>query len=161
MAAPGALYTIGYQGASLQAFVDTLKSAGVCTLVDVRHQPFSMRPEFRKAALEKSLAEAGIAYRHLKPLGNPPDSRDAAKAGDQARYRDLFQAHLGLPPARAAMDEVVALCGQGAAALMCLERKPEDCHRSMVADRIAALSGLAVAHLHPAGNPPAEQPRLL
>lgn len=155
------LYTVGYQGASLQAFIGCLKDAGVRTLVDVRYQPFSMRPEFRRAALEAALGEAGIAYRHLKPLGNPPESRDAAKAGDEARYRLLFQAHLDRAETRAAMDEVIALCGQGAAALMCLERKPKDCHRLLVADRIAGLSGLAVAHLDPAAKKQAEQPRLL
>ncbi len=161
MAPASALYTIGYQGASLAAFIETLKSSGVRTLVDTRYQPFSMRPEFRQRALAEALEKSGIAYRHLKPLGNPPESRDAAKAGDEARYRELFQAYLDRPPARAAMDEVIALCGRGAVALMCLERNPKDCHRSMVAGRIADLAGLAVAHLHPAGKPPSEQRRLL
>lgn len=161
MAAPPALYTIGYQGASLPAFIGCLGNAGVRTLVDVRYHPFSMRPEFRKAALEKTLAEAGIAYLHLKSLGNPPDSRDAARDGDDARYRRLFQDHLDRVETRAALERVIALCGQGGAALMCLERNPKDCHRLMVAQRIAGLSGLAVAHLDPAAKPPDKQPRLI
>ena len=144
-----ALYTIGYQGASLAAFIAELKGAGVRTLVDVRYQPFSMRPEFRQRALAEALEKSGIAYLHLKPLGNPPESRDAARAGDRARYRLLFQAHLDRAATRAALDRVIGLCETGAAALMCLERDPKDCHRSMVADRVAALAGLAVAHLHP------------
>ncbi len=161
MAAAPALYTIGYQGASLQAFIAALKNAGVGTLVDVRYQPFSMRPEFRRRALAEALEKSGIAYRHLKELGNPPDSRDAAKAGDEARYRRLFHEHLDRVETRAALDRVIALCGQGAAALMCLERKPEDCHRLMVAERIAGLSGLAVAHLDPTAKPPDKQQLLL
>lgn len=161
MAAAPALYTIGYQGASLAQFIETLKSAGVRTLVDVRYRPFSMRPEFRQRALAAALEKSGVAYRHLQQLGNPPESRDAARAGEEARYRDLFQAHLGRPPARAAIEQVISLCARGAAALMCLERDHKDCHRLMVAERIAGLAGLAVAHLHPAGKKPAEQQRLL
>ena len=161
MAAPSPLYTIGYQGASLPAFVDALGEAGVKTLVDVRYHPFSMRPEFRKAALARALKSAGIAYLHLKELGNPPESRDAARAGDGARYVALFRAHLEAPSARAAMDKVIGLMGEAPAALMCLERDPRHCHRLLVAERIAALSPLAVVHLHPAAPAKPAEPKLL
>ncbi|MGQ0675239.1 MAG: DUF488 domain-containing protein [Rhodospirillales bacterium] len=157
MDAGPALLTIGYQGASLAQFVACLGEAGVRTLIDVRYQPFSMRPEFRQGALAAALSDSGIAYRHLKALGNPPPSRDAARAGDRGRYRLLFAAHLDTDAARGALEQVIGLCAAGPTALMCLERDPKDCHRLMVADRVAALSGLSVAHLRPAGPPPAGQ----
>jgi uncharacterized protein (DUF488 family) len=163
MAAGATLYTIGYQGASLAGFTASLRDAGVHTLVDVRYQPFSMRPEFRQRTLATVLVGAGIAYEHMKPLGNPPPSREAARAGDVDRYRALFQAHLDTAPARAALGRVIALCAEGPAALMCLERDPKDCHRLLVAERIAALAGLSVGHLYPADAKPGPQaqPQLL
>ena len=159
-AAAPRLLTIGYQGASLRAFIDCLRAAGVHTLVDVRHTPFSRRPEFRQGALRRALGDAGIAYDHKKPLGNIPEARDAAAAGDRATYRRLFQDHLGTPAARMALQDVLRLAGDGPVCLMCLERLPEDCHRLMVADALLGLANLELANLRPAGEPDPAQPRL-
>jgi len=155
------LYTIGYQGAGLAAFLACLAAHRVRTLADIRFHPFSRRPEFRQTALRDALENAGIAYRHLKDLGNPPPSRDAAKAGDAATYRRLFLAHLDTPAARAALGIVADLAAAGPVCLMCLERDPADCHRLMVADRLASDAGLALAHLAPGGNGDPGQMRLL
>ena len=155
------LLTIGYQGQKLGGFVDRLAGAGVRTLVDVRFNPFSRRPEFSRKSLEPALEKAAIRYVHLKPLGNPPASRAAAMAGDRATYVRLFRAHLATPAAQAALREVLALAGEAAACLMCLERRPEDCHRAMVADALAGMVALDVQHLVPEEAAVARQPRLL
>jgi uncharacterized protein (DUF488 family) len=119
----------------------------VRTLADIRFHPFSRRPEYRQSALRAVVERAGIAYRHFKDLGNPPQGRAAAMEGDMVTYRRLFLAHLDTPMARRALAEVVALAADGPVCLMCLERDPQDCHRLMVAERLHGDAGLAPAHL--------------
>ncbi|MCC6470522.1 MAG: DUF488 domain-containing protein [Alphaproteobacteria bacterium] len=157
------VFTIGYQGAGLAAFIACLEANGVATLADIRFSPFSRRPEFRQGALRRAIEDAGISYIHLKTLGNPPASRMAAEAGDTDRCRTLFQAHLDGDAARTGLETVRSLAEIGPVCLMCLERDPADCHRLMVAERLAGSGAFAVAHLHPAGpaKPRADQPRLL
>ena len=93
---PDGFMTIGYEGAAIEAFVDTLGAAGVRTLIDVRDAPWSRRPEYAKRALAEALAAGGIDYRHLKGLGNPKPGRDAARAGDI----ETFPRHLPGPNGR-------------------------------------------------------------
>lgn len=156
--APGPLYTIGYQGAALEQFLACLAANGVRTLADIRFAPFSRRPEFRQNPLRTAVERAGLSYKHFKSLGNPPESRAAAEAGDQVRYRTLFQAHLDTDTARTSLAQIVSALVDGPVCLMCLERRPEDCHRSMVAEWLARTAGVAVVHLHPADQPSPGQP---
>lgn len=154
------LYTIGYQGAGLDQLIHCLRANDVHTLADIRFHPFSRRPEFRQDALRRAVEEAGLAYRHVKALGNPPPSREAAMAGDEAAYRRLFRAHLDTAAARASLQAVLDWSQAGPVCLMCLERDPEDCHRLMVAERLVADSGIALEHLKP-GATGSSQLRLL
>jgi hypothetical protein len=71
-------YAIGYEGSVLEDFVATLRSAGVETLIDVRDVPLSRKPGFSKSALQANLEAHGIAYVHLKGLGDPKPGREAA-----------------------------------------------------------------------------------
>ncbi len=171
--AAGALCTIGYERASLAGFVAALKEAGVATLVDVRDQPWSQRPEFRRDALRKSLLAAGIGYVHIRALGNPKEGRDAAKQGDIETYRRHMDerlasadgqaglakaAELARPAAKAANTksqarseppglEFLAHARRGPICLMCYERDPAHCHRARVADDLTALGLGAPRHL--------------
>lgn len=131
------LLTIGYEGASAVA------------LLDVREAPVSRKPGFSKRAIEAMLAAAGIGYRHLRDLGTPKPGRDAARAGDIDTFRRIFDAQLASPAGRAALDEAAVLARDGGVCLLCYERDPERCHRSIVAEAIAARTGLAVRHLVP------------
>jgi uncharacterized protein (DUF488 family) len=154
------LYTIGYQGAGLAAFIACLSAGGVRTLADIRYAPFSRRAAFRQGPLRASIEQAGIQYIHLRDLGNPPESRAAARAGDLARYGALFRAHLDTDAARTALRKVQSLLDTGPVCLMCLERLPQDCHRLMVAERLAAMRGLLVEHLL-VGDPGADRQKSL
>jgi uncharacterized protein (DUF488 family) len=142
------LFTIGYEGTSQAALIETLRTAGVELLVDVRALPASRRAGFSKTILAAGLGEAGIAYRHLRALGTPAAGRAAVRAGRPAVMREIYAAHLETTEAQHALAELRALVAQGPpACLLCLERQPAHCHRSIVAEHLADLPGLTVEHL--------------
>lgn len=128
------LTTIGYERASLPAFLATLKSAGVTLLLDVRELPISRRKGFSKSALSDALARIGIAYRHERALGAPRQIRHRLREdGDFKRYFNDFREYLATQ--ETLLDELTRTL-TGTVALMCFERNPEECHRSVV---VAAL----------------------
>ena len=134
-----ALCTIGYEKASLEGFVAALQAAGVETLIDVRDVPWSQRPEFRRDALRKSLLAAGIGYVHVRALGNPKEGREAAKAGDAESYRRHMAERLASTDGQKGLARVADLARKGPVSLMCYERDPAHCHRSLVAEALAEL----------------------
>ncbi len=139
--------TIGYEGASIEAFVATLRTAGVGTLIDVRDAPWSRRAEYAKPALAEALEAGGIDYRHLKGLGNPKPGRDAARAGDIETFHAIFRAQMETEAARGDLATAGELAASGAVCLMCYARDAARCHRSIVAERLSEKTGLAVRHL--------------
>jgi uncharacterized protein (DUF488 family) len=81
------LYTFGYEGLSVAAFLAQLKKAGVKTVLDVRQLPLSRKPGFSKRSLAETLHEAGIVYAHLPAFGCPREIRDRYKLdGDWSAY---------------------------------------------------------------------------
>jgi uncharacterized protein (DUF488 family) len=140
------IFTIGYEGATIDAFIDTLARAGVKTLVDVRAVPLSRKPGFSKRALAAALAERGIGYRHLQRLGTPAEGRNAARAGDSAKMRRVYLEHLAAPDAQAEMAMLVDQARESPSVLLCFERKPEECHRSVLLEELDATD-LAPEHL--------------
>ena len=141
------LHTIGYEGALLADFVATLVVAGVSHLVDVRELPISRRKGFAKTALSEALGRAGIEYIHLKGLGDPKEGREAARAGDMATFKRVFTGHMKTKAALHDLERACEIVQIGNACLMCYERSPSDCHRSIVAKKISDLSEVVVTHL--------------
>lgn len=130
------LFTIGYEGATIDAFLDTLATAGVKTLVDVRAVAQSRKPGFSKRGLAAALAERGIGYRHLQRLGTPAEGRNAARAGDTARMRRVYLDHLEAPDAQAEMAMLIDQARESPSALLCFERQPAECHRSILFEQL-------------------------
>lgn len=141
--------TIGYQGARLDAFLATLRAAGIELLIDVREIAFSHRREFMKRALGEALAGAGIDYRHMKALGTPKPGRDAAKAGDRAGFWRYLRKQLDSAEGQAALAEAADLVRERPVCLLCMEHDPAVCHRSEVAARLGKATGAAILHLDP------------
>ena len=146
--APRPLYTIGYEASSFDAVRDTLLEAGSTLLIDVRAIAASRRPGFSKRLLAGGLAEAGIGYLHLQPLGTPKPGRDAVRRGDIETMRRIFAAHMQGDRSQAALAEAAEAAMANSACLLCFEREPAHCHRALVADLICTGTAQPVLHLH-------------
>ena len=141
------LATIGYESASLDDFLATLREAGVTILIDVRQSPASRRLGFSKVRLREATEGAGIRYVHLVGLGDPKEGRDAARQGRMTEFRQIFTRHLRTDEAQTDLQIAADLVREGGACLLCYERQPEFCHRSIVAEALMATTGIDVRHL--------------
>ena len=157
------LATIGVYGFTLEEFLRTLREADVRLLLDVRQRRGVRGTQYAWAnakRLQAALAEAGIGYRHHHELAPTTELRelqyredDRLGVGKRSReelapeYRERYLREI---LDRADLDEVVAeLPDEGAGALFCVERDPEACHRSLIAERAAAEHGVPVTDLRP------------
>ncbi|MFL9841811.1 DUF488 domain-containing protein [Sphingomonas sp. ST-64] len=141
------VFTIGYEGATMDSFLAALERAGVEQVIDVRQLPLSRRPGFSKTPLATALGERGISYVHLKALGTPKPGRDAAKKGDRATLEAVYSGQLELPEAQAAAARMRDLIAQKPSALLCFERDPCLCHRTLLLD--SEGKGVEVEDLFP------------
>ncbi|THD36539.1 MAG: DUF488 domain-containing protein [Sphingomonas sp.] len=126
------IFTIGYEGTTMDAFLTALKNAGVEQVIDVRALPLSRRPGFSKNSLAATLKENGIGYVHLKALGTPKPGRDAAKKGDWQTMEAVYAGQLELPEAQAEAAKMRDLAAEKRSALLCFERDAHHCHRTML-----------------------------
>jgi uncharacterized protein (DUF488 family) len=126
------IYTIGYEATTQAEFVAALKAAGVERVIDVRAVPNSRRPGFSQTPLRNALAEEGIDYVHLRALGTPADGRAAARAGRHEDLERIYSGQLELPEAMAQAAEMVELAREKPSALLCYERDPGGCHRTLL-----------------------------
>jgi uncharacterized protein (DUF488 family) len=135
-----ALFTIGYEGDSVDGYLERLIRHGVKMLCDVRRNPLSRKTGFSKGQLESYCSKVGIEYRHLPELGIPGHRRQ--ELNTMADYKALFAVYRkeDLPQARPAIQELGALLGQyGRIALTCFEKEHQCCHRHCVADEMKRL----------------------
>ena len=126
------IYTIGYEGATQADVIAALGRAGVAVLADVRAVPLSRRPGFSKNVLAAGLREAGIDYLGLKALGTPSEGREAARKGDIATLERVYGKQLDLPEAGLAGAQLIDCAAEKPTALLCFERDPAGCHRSLL-----------------------------
>jgi uncharacterized protein (DUF488 family) len=141
------IFTIGYEATTMAEFLAALHKAGVQRVIDVRALPLSRRPGFSKTPLRAALAEAGIDYVHLKALGTPADGRAAARAGRQEVLERIYADQLELPEAIVQAEQMRELALEKPSALLCYEREPAQCHRSLLLTAVA--SDADIDHLFP------------
>ena len=130
------LYTVGYEGAELGDFLATLKAHKIKQIIDVRDLPLSRKRGFSKKALIAALAQSGIAYLHLKSLGDPKPGRDAARSGDMETFRRIYARHLASTDAKAGLIAATTAAGKKTSSLLCYERDHIDCHRAIIAGKL-------------------------
>jgi uncharacterized protein (DUF488 family) len=140
------IFTIGYEGTTVPEFIAALKHARVERVIDVRALPLSRRPGFSKSPLRAALEEAGIGYIHLKALGTPSEGRTAARAGRHEDLKRIYAGQLELPEAIAQSAQMLELASEKPSVLMCMERDPAHCHRTLLLDAVA--SDAEVIHLY-------------
>ena len=131
------IFTIGYEGATVSEFLAALNEAGIERVIDVRALPLSRRPGFSKSPLRAALEEAGIEYVHLKALGTPAEGRSAARAGRHADLERIYAGQLELPEAIVQGAQMIELAKEKPSALLCFEREPAHCHRTLLLDSVA------------------------
>ena len=142
----------------MEELIELLKRNRVERLIDVRTAPGSRRmPHFSKAALEVSMPEAGIDYRHAPELGGlrkpRPDSINGAWRNDGFRgYADYMQT----ADFAAALERLIALGRERRTAIMCAEAVPWRCHRSLISDALVAR-GAEVRHITGNSEPSAHR----
>lgn len=138
------LVTIGYEGKSLEAYLNQLLREGVTVLCDVRCNPLSRKYGFSKGTLSKSCEGVGIRYVHLPELGIASDRRRGLRT--QADYDALFADYKrnDLTRQGATLDRIAAWIRQDGerVALTCYELRPQQCHRHCVTEvLVERLSG--------------------
>jgi uncharacterized protein (DUF488 family) len=158
-----AVATIGVYGWTVETFLAALREAGVGLVLDVRQRRGVRGSEYAWAnaqRLEASLADAGIDYDHVKELAPTTELRqlqyaedDRAGVGKRSRtelaeaYRERYAGEILDRYDLAAL--VRKLPADVATALLCVERDPEACHRSLIAERLESEHGVAVRDLRP------------
>ena len=146
---PAGIVTIGYEGRSLESYLNELLRAGVTVLCDVRRNPLSRKYGFSKGTLGKAWEGVGIRYEHLPELGIASEQRrELATQGD---YDALFAEYEreSLPKQRAALDKIRGWVTAGErVALTCFERLPQQCHRHCVAEALEQMSGAKLKAHH-------------
>jgi len=131
------LLTIGYEGRSLENYLNELLRASVTVLCDVRRNPLSRKYGFSKGTLSKACEGVGIRYAHLPELGIDSSERQDLVA--QADYDALFAAyeHTTLSQQTAALKTILGwIADDDRVALTCYEQLPQQCHRTRVANAL-------------------------
>jgi uncharacterized protein (DUF488 family) len=141
------LLTVGYEKSGFLDFVQTLQAARVAIVIDVRALPLSRRAGFSKRQLQAGLAEAGIGYLHLRPLGTPAAGRAANRGRQWPLFWDIVETSLTTPEARDALAEAASVAVASRSCLLCYEADPCICHRRRVGEMLRASHGFTIDHL--------------
>lgn len=140
------VFTIGYEGLDIDAFMSLLAEHGIETVVDIRELPLSRKPGFSKKALAGVLNLSGLEYVHMVDLGCPKPVRDRYREdGNWKRYTEGFLKHLKTQ--KVAIAELSDLVSSSNCALLCYEADFNFCHRSMVANAVRDYCGANVEHI--------------
>lgn len=143
------LATVGYEGSTLEGYLNRLLRAGVSLLCDVRRNPLSRKYGFSKRALATACEGVGMRYEHMPQLGVPSEDRRTLKT--RADYDALFERYVRgtLPRQRRAIETIRTWIEAGdLVALTCYERSPTECHRHCVAHAVErAVPALITRHL--------------
>ncbi len=137
------LLTLGYEGRSLENYLNELLCAGVTVLCDVRKNALSRKYGFSKKALTMACDGVGVRYEHLPDLGITSDKRK--KLVTQADYDALFDDYerTVLPHQAEALETILGWMESGErVALTCYERLPQQCHRTRVATALEQMGSL-------------------
>ena len=142
-----AVYTVGYEGLQIDAFLNILLEEGIEQVIDVRHNPISRRYGFHKSTLSRLCEKLNIKYRHVPEVGIPSELR--ANLQQPSDYIPLFQNYerevLRAQPS--AIKKIASWIKSQPSVLVCMEANPDSCHRSHLAAQIARHTQLMIQDL--------------
>lgn len=157
---PITLFSVGHGNRSIAELLDILQRCGIATVVDIRANPQSRRhPQFEGDSLRQAIESSGLVYhwagRHLGGRRAPrATSRHAALTDDGLRG---FADHMDTPDFACGVSQLRNLAARSPTAMLCAERDPAQCHRSLIADWLT-LQGVQIVHLLAPGE---SRPHLL
>lgn len=147
-AAPATLLSIGHSDHEIPAFVELLRRHQVDVIADVRSQPYSrFHAQFNRETVCEALKQHGIQYLFLGRELGARRSEPEAYAGKQARYDRICK----LPLFLAGLDRLRVGASKYRVALMCAEKDPIECHRSVLICRQLRKDALTIQHIGPDG----------
>lgn len=134
------LFTIGYEGISLEGYLNRLLQNNVKLLIDVRRNPLSMKFGFSKSLLKRYCESLDVAYVHIPEVGILSDQRQ--ELNTQADYDALFKVYRkeNLTKTQVQQEQILSLLVKyKRVALTCFEANICQCHRKHLADAIVNL----------------------
>ncbi len=143
------LFTIGYEGLTIDSFLNMLIASNVSAIVDVRNNPVSMKYGFSKKSLERYVQNADLAYYHLPDLGIPSDLRQGLNTPES--YKRLFAKYAKdmLPKQKQAIQSVNDLLARhGRIALVCFESDAQFCHRHKITEYLSQSPSFVTRIVH-------------
>lgn len=142
------VYTAGYEDRNITEFIDGLRRNNINVLIDIRAVPASRKAGFSKNKLKEHLEAVNIKYMHVGELGSPKELRN--ELHDDNDYDRFFKKYRDYLSSQ--MDTLVRLyedvIANESSCLMCMERKPEHCHRIIVAEKIKDIDGNGLIIIH-------------
>ena len=141
-----AIYTAGYEGKTVDEFLNLLMRSGIRRLIDVRYNPISRRYGFHKSTLKRLCNALDIDYQHLPGLGIPGSARVDLSSTDS--YVALFKEYrCGLSDRWDDLQRAMSLLKSEPSVLVCMEANPECCHRTVLAQHLVGMMELPIKHL--------------
>jgi len=139
------MFTIGHSNHPAEVFLELLLTHAIEEVVDVRSSPHSRyNPQFNRKALQAALADAGVGYVFMGgELGGRPADPSCYDGEGRVQYDRLAETEAF----NAGIRQVLQRAGECRIALMCSEKEPLACHRTLLVARVLTARGVAVAHI--------------
>lgn len=135
------IYTIGYQGLTIDEFKSILIEKGIESIIDIRNVPLSHKYGFSKFWLIKHIPEFGIEYKSIPELGIPKNYRENLMGNNLwEKYKKIIISKEGY------IDNVAQILQEKPTVLMCFEAIPEQCHRFVLSEILSKKTNLKVIH---------------
>ena len=134
------VFTTGYEGKTIDTFLNRLKKHNIQRIVDVREIPLSRKKGFSKNSLREKLAKCNIDYVHFKSLGSPTHLRKKVYHDkDFVYFFNRYEKYL--EKCQIELETLYQAINEKVSCLLCFENNPLNCHRSSVANRVSKLNG--------------------
>ena len=138
-----AVYSLGYEGLSIDGFLDAVLKAGIQVVIDSRHNPISRKYGFSESTLADKCLDVGIRYHQFSAIGIP--SKIRSQIQDRQALWDFYTEEI-LAKNSEVLESIANICKSDPSVLICFERESKDCHRHIIARELSMRTKLPVIH---------------